>query len=97
LLKQATEVLKEVGYDVLYIDPLNKEFIAYSDSKDIIRKLSDTAAEVIGLAKVKLATLAIDAIKELIGVWKKKKRVAVLVDEVFQAIGLDRAEIHVKS
>ena len=95
-LKQATEVLKEAGYDVIYIDPLQKGFIAYSDVRDVIRKLNEAATEVIGVAEVKLATLAIDAVKELIGIWRKKK-VAVLVDEVFQAIGLDKAEIYVKS
>jgi hypothetical protein len=95
-LKQATEVLREAGYDTIYIDPIHKAFIAYSDAKDIIRKLSEATTEVIGVAEVKLATLAIDTVKELIGVWKKEK-VAVLVDEVFQAIGLDKAEIYVKS
>jgi hypothetical protein len=95
-LKQATEVLREAGYDTIYIDPIHKAFIAYSNAKDIIRKLSEATTEVIGIAEVKLATLAIDTVKELIGVWKKEK-VAVLVDEVFQAIGLDKAEIYVKS
>jgi hypothetical protein len=95
-LKQATEVLREAGYDTIYIDPLHKAFIAYSNAKDIIKKLEKASTEVIGVAEVKLATLAIDAVKELIGVWKKEK-VAVLVDEVFQAIGLDKAEIYVKS
>ena len=37
-----------------------------------------------------------DLAKELIGRWGKKK-VAVLVDEVFQAVGLDKAGIYVKS
>jgi hypothetical protein len=95
-LKQAVEVLREAGYDTIYIDPLHKAFIAYSNAKDIIKKLEDASTEVIGVAEVKLATMAIDAVKELISVWKKEK-VAVLVDEVFQAIGLDKAEIYVKS
>jgi hypothetical protein len=95
-LKQAVEVLRETGYETLYIDPLHRTFIAYSDIKDIIRKLSEATTEVIGVAEVKLATLVIDAVKELIGIWKKE-RVAVLIDEVFQAIGLNKAEIYVKS
>jgi hypothetical protein len=89
-LKQAIEVLREAGYDTIYIDPIHKAFIAYSDVKDIVKKLEDASAE------VKLATLVIDAVKELINVWKREK-IAVLVDEVFQAIGLDKAEIYVKS
>jgi len=95
-LRQVVEVLREAGYDTIYIDPLHRTFIAYSDAKYIIKKLEDASAEVIGVAEVKLATVAIDAVKELISVWKKEK-VAVLVDEVFQAIGLDKAEIYVKS
>jgi hypothetical protein len=43
-----------------------------------------------------LATLALDILKDLISRWRKK-RVAILIDEVFQAIGLDKAEIYVKS
>jgi energy-coupling factor transporter ATP-binding protein EcfA2 len=96
LLKQAVEVLREAGYDTIYIDPLHRTFIAYSNAKDIIKKLEDASVEAIGVAEVKLATLAIDAVKELIGIWRKE-RVAVLIDEVFQAIGLDKAEIYVKS
>jgi hypothetical protein len=95
-LKQATEVLREAGYDTIYIDPLHKAFIAYSDAKDIIKKLEDASAEAIDVTEVKLATMAIDTVKELISVWKKEK-VAVLVDEIFQAIGVDKAEIYVKS
>jgi energy-coupling factor transporter ATP-binding protein EcfA2 len=96
LLKQAVEVLREAGYDTIYIDPLHRTFIAYSNAKDIIKKLEDASVEAIGVAEVKLATLAIDAVKELIGIWRKE-RVAVLIDEVFQAIGLNKAEIYVKS
>jgi energy-coupling factor transporter ATP-binding protein EcfA2 len=95
-LKQATEVLREAGYDTIYIDPLHKAFIAYIDAKDIIKKLEDASAEAIDVTEVKLATMAIDTVKELISVWKKEK-VAVLVDEIFQAIGVDKAEIYVKS
>jgi len=95
-LKQATEVLRKACYDTIYIDPLRKAFIAYSDAKDIIKKLDDASAEVIGVAEVKLATMAIDAVKGLISVWKKEK-VAVLVDEIFKTIGLDKTETYVKS
>ena len=94
-LKQATEILRELGFEVIYVDPLHRDFIAYTDVSEVVRKLSDALAEVVGVVQLKLATLAIDVVKELIGVWRKK-RVAVLVDEVFQAVGLDKAEIYVK-
>ena len=96
LLKQATEVFRELGFDVIYVDPLRRDFIAYTDIGEVVRKLREVAVEAIGIAQLKLATLALDIVKDLISVWRRKY-VAVLVDEVFQAIGLDKAEIYVKS
>ena len=95
-LKQATFILRELGFEAIYIDPLGRDFIANTEIKEVVKKLAEAAAEVISVAQVKLASLALDIIKDLISIWKKK-RVAILVDEVFQAIGLDRAEIYVKS
>jgi len=45
---------------------------------------------------LKLATLAIDAVKWLVSKWRRG-RVAVLVDDAFQAIGLEKAAMYVKS
>jgi len=45
---------------------------------------------------LKLATLAIDVVRELLDRWGKG-RVAVLVDEAFQAIGIDKASLYVKN
>ena len=95
-LKQATEVLREQGFDVIYIDPIHRNFIAYTDIKDVMKKLDEAAAEAIDIAGVKLATLAIDSVKELLSRWRRK-RIAVLVDDVFQVIGLNKAGIYVKS
>jgi len=95
-LRQATAVLRDLGYDVVYVDPLHRFFTAHTDVDEIARKLADAASEALGIAQLKLATLAIDAIKELLERWGKR-RVAVLVDEVFQAVGLDKAGIYVKS
>ena len=95
-LKQSAELLRERGFDAVYVDPLRRDFIARTDVSEVARKLAEAAAEAIGVAQLKLATLAIDAAKELVGRWGRK-RVAVLVDEVFQAIGLDKAETYVKS
>jgi len=94
-LKQSVEVLRGLGFEVIYIDPLRKDYIAHTSVEGIIRKLAEAAAEAIGIAQIKLATLSIDLVKELISVWNKK-RIAVLIDDVFQAIGLDKAEIYVK-
>jgi len=95
-LRQASEILRELNYDVIYIDPLRREFIAYTSVSEVVRKLSEVVAEAVDVAQLKLATLSVDLVKELITKWKRK-RVAILIDDVFQAIGLDRAEVYVKS
>jgi len=94
-LKQAAETLKSLGFEVVYIDPLRKDYVAYTDVKGVLEKLAEAAAEVAGIAQLKLATLAVDLAKELVGKWGKK-RVAVLMDDAFQAIGLDKVETYVK-
>jgi len=96
LLRQAAAMLRDLGYDVVYVDPLHRFFAAHTDVDEIARKLADAASEALGIAQLKLATLAIDSIKELLERWGRR-RVAVLVDEAFQAIGVERAGIYVKS
>ena len=95
-LRQAAAMLRDLSYDVVYVDPLHRFFTAHTDVEEVVRKLADAASETIGVAQLKLATLAIDAVKELFAKWGRR-RVAVLVDEVFQAIGVDKAGIYVKS
>ena len=91
-LRQAAEALGGFGFDVVYVDAAHRDFVAYTDVAEVARRLLDAASDVSGLAQLKLAYLAVDLAKELIGRWGKKK-VAVLVDEVFQAVGLDKAGI----
>jgi predicted AAA+ superfamily ATPase len=95
-LKQASFILRELDFEAIYIDPLYKDFIANTDTSEAVKKLAEAVAEVISVAQVKLATLALDIMRDLISVWRKK-RVAMLIDEVLQAIGLDKAQIYVKS
>ena len=95
-LKQSVEVLRKLGFDTIYIDPMHRDFITYTDVGDIARRLAEAAAEAVDVAGIKLATLAIDLVKELLSRWRKR-RIAVLADDVFQAIGLDKASIYVKS
>jgi energy-coupling factor transporter ATP-binding protein EcfA2 len=96
LLRQVAEALGEFGFDVVYVDAAHRDFVAYTDVAEVARRLLDAASDVSGLAQLKLAYLAVDLAKELIGRWGKKK-VAVLVDEVFQEVGLDKAGVYVKS
>jgi len=95
-LKQATELLRELGYETIYVDPLRREFVARTDVKELVEKFVEAASEAVGVAQLKLATLAIDAVKWLVSKWRRGK-VAVLVDDAFQAIGLDKAAMYVKS
>ena len=94
-LKQSAELLREAGFDVVYVDPPGRDFIAYTGLRDFVRRLAEAASEAFGVAQLKLATLAID-----FGVYALKagrRRVAILVDDVFQAIGLDKAASYVKA
>ena len=95
-LKQAAETLRELGFEAIYIDPMRRDFIAHTDVEELVKKLAEAASETVGIAEVKLATLAIDAVKQLISRWRRG-RVAILVDDVFQAIGLDKAARYVKA
>ncbi|MEM4493980.1 MAG: ATP-binding protein [Pyrobaculum sp.] len=94
-LRQSAVLLRELGFHVIYVDPLNRYFEAYTDVKEVARRLADAAAETLGIAEVKLASLVIDLANELIK--KKRKKVAVLADDVFQAIGLGEAAKYVKA
>jgi len=94
-LRQAAEVLKEQGFDAIYIDVLSKERIAYTDVKEVVDRISDVVADVTGYSPIKLADLAILLASKLLKRWRKRK-IALLIDEVFQAIGLGRAEAYVK-
>ena len=95
-LRQATEVLREFGYDVVYVDVAHMNFIANTDVNEVVRKLIEVVSEVSSVAQIKLASLAINIIEELLSRWGRK-RVAILVDEAFQAIGVEKAGLYVKS
>jgi hypothetical protein len=94
-LKQATEMLKELGYEVIYVDPMRKDFIVHTKAKDLVKKFAEAALEAAGIAEAKLASLVVVAVRWFMG--KRRRRVAVLVDDAFQAIGLDKAAMYVKS
>jgi hypothetical protein len=94
-LRQASEVLRELGYDVVYVDVAHIDFTAHTDVAEATKRLVEAASEASGVAQVRLAYLAIDMIRELMR--RGKRRVAVLVDEAFQAIGVDKAGLYVKS
>ncbi len=89
-LRQSAEVLRELGFDVIYVNPLERDYLAYIDLKEVARRLAEHS----GIAEVKLADLAIQLAKYAIK--KRKRKMAVLADDVFQAIGVDKAASYVK-
>jgi len=95
-LRQVAEVLRGYGFDVIYVDILHKDYTTYTDVKEVTERISDVIADVTGLAQIKLADLVIILANELLRKWRKR-RIALLVDEVFQGIGLDKAEVYVKT
>jgi energy-coupling factor transporter ATP-binding protein EcfA2 len=95
-LRQAAAILRELDYDAIYVDVAHMDFIAHTDVTDVVKKLINAVSEASGVAQLKLAILAIDVVRELLDRWGRR-RVAVLVDEAFQAIGIDKASLYVKN
>jgi Ni2+-binding GTPase involved in maturation of urease and hydrogenase len=38
-LKQATETLREMGYEVIYVDPMHRDFVVAPDVKELVEKV----------------------------------------------------------
>ena len=96
-LRQEAEILKEQNFDVIHIDVIHKEFITYTDAKEVVERLKNflkLLPETTDLAPVKVMNLVILLANQLLKRWRKK--IVLLIDEVFQAIGLDKAEVYVK-
>ena len=49
-LRQFAALLKELGFHVIYVDPLRKHFEAYTDVKEVARRLAEAVAETLGVA-----------------------------------------------
>ncbi|MGC8974081.1 MAG: ATP-binding protein [Thermoproteus sp.] len=93
-LRQSAELLRELGFDVLYVNPLQREFLAYIDLKEVVKRFAEAAAARTGIAEIKLADLAVQM--AIYAIKKRRRKIAVLADDVFQAIGLDKAASYVK-
>jgi hypothetical protein len=94
-LKQAVEIFREQGFDVMYINVLQREHAVYTDVKEVIDRIAEAVTDITGYAPIKLADLIVLLANQLLKKWRKKK-IALLMDEVFQAIGIDKAEIYTK-
>jgi len=99
LLRQAFELLKGQGFSVVYVSPLEKgeeRLAASEDIRGLVKEALREASRLIGgpLAAV-LTEAAITIVTRALA--KGKKKVALLADDVFQAIGTDKAEQLVKT
>jgi len=96
LLKQTKAILEEeFGYYVVYVDPLAEraeEILQFTPSvKDIVKEVFNLFPEPYSKIVDVAVSIASRIIKKL-----SKPRVAVLMDDIFQAVGLDKAEIYTK-
>jgi len=94
-LRQAAVMLRELRYDVFYLHPLDRVFAAEVDDVEVKKLFLEVARKTIEDEKWGRVALAIfDLVRELLR--RKKRKVAVIADDVFQAIGLDKAAAYVK-
>ena len=101
LLKQAVEVLEEHGYSVTYVSPFAREeerLLYTEDLKDFVKQAVKEFAKRLPDPFNNAGALIDIAVEALYRVVRRgrNKRIAILADDVFQAIGLDRAEQLVK-
>ncbi|MEM0052277.1 MAG: ATP-binding protein [Sulfolobales archaeon] len=95
-LIQAIEVLKELGFNVIYFNPLRKEFEVDVGVEDLKQKALEVLRRVTSEVELaKLVWLVIDFANEALKY--RKGRLAVIVDDVFQFMGVREAAAIVKS
>jgi len=95
VLRQASAMLREFGYEVFYINPLDKAFhadITIPDIKSAFTEFVERALAENALGRI--AWGVIDFVHKVLSI--RKAKIAVIVDDAFQAIGLQQAAIYVK-
>jgi len=94
-LRQGAELLRELEFDVIYINPVERELVAEVGVASLRERLADLIKGALSqLAWGAVAWSAIDAAREAIRLGRR--RLAIIVDDAFQAIGLDKAALYVK-
>jgi len=95
LFKQAYEILESSGYAVVYVNPVEDE-----EKEWRLRVSLNSAGIVEDILRVSVGekgAALVDLALKLFGVLSKRRKfVALLADDIFQAVGLDRAEIYTK-
>jgi GTPase SAR1 family protein len=94
-LRQAAEVLRERGYEVFYIHPLDRLVYAEVSIPSIKEAFLEFARKALAEdALNRIAWALFDFVRDLLKV--RKAKVAIIADDVFQAIGLRYAAAYVK-
>ncbi len=97
LLRQAKEVLeKDFDYYVVYVNPIAEKV---DETLRFTPAIKDVVREVLNLFPSPYSAIVDVAISIASRVLKRfsRPRLAVLMDDVFQAVGVDKAEIYVKT
>jgi energy-coupling factor transporter ATP-binding protein EcfA2 len=95
LLRQAAEMLREAGYTVFYLHPLDKVFRAEVEEADLKKAFLELAQRALAEdALGRVAWAVFDFVREALK--RRRRKIAVLADDVFQAIGLNQAAAYVK-
>ena len=94
-LRQASVMLRELGYDVFYLHPLDRVFAAEVDDPDVKSLFLDLVRKTLEDERWgRLALAVFDWVREILK--KRRRKIALIADDVFQAIGLDKAAAYVK-
>jgi hypothetical protein len=94
-LRQAAEVLSEEGYEVFYIHPLDRLVHAEVSIPSVKEAFLEFARKALAEDAVgRIAWALFDFVRDLLKV--RRARVAIIADDVFQAIGLRYAAAYVK-
>jgi len=96
LFRQAVEVLRNYGYEVVYVNPITRTFgdmILYTPS---IRGVVEGVFRLFPDPYSRIVDAAINVVRDVVRRFSRPK-VALLVDDMFQAVGFNRAEAYVKA
>ena len=94
-LRQAASALRELGFDVFYLHPLDRMFAADVDDVDVKTLFLELARRTLEDEKWGRMALAVfDLVREVLK--RRRRKIAIIADDVFQAIGLDKAAAYVK-
>ncbi len=95
LLSQAKTILEDYGYAVVYFSPLEREIEKRLSISESVKEIAKPLLEVIlGESGARFVDKVIELSSKLM---KYRKKVAILADDIFQAVGLNEAESYVKT